>query len=91
MIYIDDLVEIENQRDGTWTGPYKVVDRGTRVNFFTNGRIDVLYLQPPVTHPDPDFIDYPTTHLLARRAERRSDGLLAFTYPEYWCRLAPAK
>ena len=86
MIFIDELVEIENQSDGTWAGPYKVIDHGRLNDFISGGTVEILYLEPPVKHPDPNFIDFPIKHLLARRAERRSDGLLAFTYPEIWCR-----
>ncbi len=90
MIHIDDLVEI-NQGDNNWTGPYKVVDWGLRSDFINNGRTEVLYLQPPIKHTDPDFIDYPIHLLHAHRAERRSDGLLAFRYPRALCRLVLAK
>ncbi len=83
-----DLVQIENQSDGTWAGPYEVLDTGYRNDFIAGGTVPVFYLLPPVTHPDPNFVDYPVKlSLWAVKATRRSDGLLAFTFPIVWCRL----
>ncbi len=88
-LVIGSQVEIEDRRDGAWSGPYEVIDYGQRNDFMANGKIDVLYLQPPLTHSGPSFVDYPVKgSVFSRVATRRSDGLIAFTYPEAWCRLA---
>ena len=82
-----DLVDIENQNDSTWTGPYEVVDHGLLIDFFTNGRTKSLYLQP-VENAGPGYVDYPVNLVHAHRATRHSDGLIAFRYPRALCRLA---
>ena len=92
-ITIGDLVDIKNESDGTWTGPYEVMEYGQKNDFIAGGKVDVLYLQQPATQVGNSLAEFQvvTMSVFANRAIRRRDGLVAFTYPEALCRLAVTK
>ena len=82
-----DLIQTENQSDGTWEGPYEVVDVGHVNSFAAGGLVDVLFLREQKPNLDLAQVDFPVTHVFAGTAERRVDRLQAFYYPICWCRI----
>ena len=84
---IGNLIQIENQSDGTWEGTFKVVDIGHVTSFAAGGLVDVLFLQEPKPNLDPALVDFPVNHVFGGTAERKVDRLQAFYYPIGWCQL----
>lgn len=85
---IGDIVEVANQSDDTWFGPFEVVDFGWVNDFLAGGSVEVLYLVPEKKGLlTPEEIDnWATTNAFAHRTRRTRDDYRATYYPTVWCR-----